>query len=209
MDRHEHQRKKLLRLIADGSIWTAQDLRGEGISSTVISQQLAANLIERVSRGVYRAVNAPVADRQSLAEAAARVPNGIVCLYSAAEYHGLCTKNPDRIYLGLRVGRHPPKIEHPPIRPVFWRNEKAFHTGIQETDIAGVRVRITDEARTVVDLYRFRERGVDPEHAMEALNTFIDRGGSTSKLRSYAKALGGYKTISEHLAMKLHMGVTP
>jgi predicted transcriptional regulator of viral defense system len=44
--------------------------------------------IERISRGVYQKHGAEIEENQILAEAAMRVPKGVIALVSALAFHG-------------------------------------------------------------------------------------------------------------------------
>ena len=76
------------------SIARSRDLERLGTSRVQLRRLVERGALERVGRGLYRLPGAPVTERQHLAEAALRVPGGVICLLSALRFHGLTTQNP-------------------------------------------------------------------------------------------------------------------
>jgi hypothetical protein len=54
-------------------------------------------------------------------------------------------------------------------------NERSLTVGVEEVKIGPATVRITNEARTVLDLFRFAGRRGSDAAALEALRTFAER----------------------------------
>src|SRR3546814_2700354 len=80
----------------------------------------------------------------------------------------------------------------------MWRNPELFECGIQEIEVSGVTVRVTDPARTVVDLFRSQNR-IPDERAIEALGLYLDQGGSPDDVLGRAESLGASAHISHYL----------
>jgi predicted transcriptional regulator of viral defense system len=180
---------KLGELLADGRILRMKTLAGEGITASTVQRAVAAGMVEQISRGVYRRAGAPHVAGIHLAEALARIPNGVVCLLSAAEAHGFGDRASPRIWVALPNKSHPPHIDWPPVRSVLWRGEAPFRVGVSERIICGVRVRMTGRARTVVDMLKMKAT-VGEEYALECLRDFVTSGGALGDLLQTADALG-------------------
>src|SRR2546427_9106944 len=90
----------LARLRRQGSL-SRRDLEAEGVHPRWLRRLQDEGVIERVRPGVYRAAEAPETTDQTLFEACAAVPDGVVCMTSALAYHGLSTVNPPRIEMAL------------------------------------------------------------------------------------------------------------
>ncbi len=58
----------------------------------------AKGCLKKLGRGLYRMLQAEIAENHSLAEACKKVPNGIICLFPALRFHGLATR---RIYIRM------------------------------------------------------------------------------------------------------------
>ena len=71
------------------------DLEAKGIQGVTLARLVEDGSITRIGRGLYELSNAEVSLARSLAEVAARVPNGVVCLLSARSIMRLHYKIPE------------------------------------------------------------------------------------------------------------------
>ncbi len=60
---------------------------------------------------------------------AVKVPQGVICLISALDYHQFTTQIPHEVYLAIDRNSEPPRIEFPPVRS-FRFSGKAFTEGV-------------------------------------------------------------------------------
>ncbi len=192
------QLRRLEELVADGSVWRMRQLAGHGITGTTVMRALAAGKLERVSRGTYRRSGAPYAPDAEFAEALARAPRGLVCLFSAAAFHGLGTVNPAQVWVALPHGVRSPRLEWPPVRWLQWRGSAAFTVGVSEQLVCGIRIRITNRARTVIDMMRMG-RLVGEDRALEVLGDYVTAGGSMPELKVLAQQLHVERIMSPFL----------
>lgn len=183
------QARRLEMLLADGSVWRMRDLQARGIGSTTVRRAVNDGWVEALSRGTYRKPDAPEEHGSAFSEVCARVPHGIICLLSAAEFHGLTDETPEEVWLAIGNDRHPARLTWPPVRTVRWRQPAAFEVGVEVTTIQGVEVRITNPARTVVDMLRMMST-VGDDRAMECLRDYSMRGGSVGEVRVIADRIG-------------------
>lgn len=118
---------------------------------------------------------AKVTEHHTLAEAAKRVPAGIVCLLSALAFHGMTTQSPHEVWLAIDVKARKPKADWPPIRIVrFSGGARTF--GVEKHVIEGVEVLATSRAKTVADCFKYRNKiGIDV--AVEALREYLRKRG--------------------------------
>ena len=101
---------------------------------------------------------------------AVRVPEGVLCLISALAFHELTTQIPHEVYLAIRRGAEPPRVEHPPVR-VIWFSGNAFSEGIETRQMDGVPVRVYGREKTIADCFRYRNKiGLDT--CLEALRLY-------------------------------------
>jgi predicted transcriptional regulator of viral defense system len=154
-----------------GGIIRARDLREAGIPTAYLTRLCRQGRLERVSRGLYRLVGIDVTEYHDLAEAATRVPDGVVCLLSALVFHGLTDENPFEVWMAIDVKARRPKMDHPPVR--FCRFSGAARTeGIESHEIEGVAVRIYGPEKTLADCLKYRNKlGVDV--ALKALKRYL------------------------------------
>ena len=161
---HEQQ---LMRLMRKRKLLRARDVAEQGLPTITLTRLVQADKLERVARGLYGLPRAAASEHRSLAEVAARVPRGVVCLLSALQFHEIGTQAPFEVWLAVPNRVASPRIEQPSIR-VVRMSDDALTEGLQRKRIDGVEVPIFNPARTVVDCFRFRNKiGLDV--ALEAL----------------------------------------
>ena len=94
-------------------------------------------------------------------------PQAIICLLSALRFQDLTTQSPFEVWLAIPNKARAPKMDYPPLRIVRFSGD-ALTDGVEQYAIDGVPVRVTNEARTVADCFKFRNKiGLDV--ALEAL----------------------------------------
>ena len=104
------QRTLLLEYLSRRTLARARDLRGAGVSATTISRALEEGSLVRISRGLYQRADAETDADISLAEAAVRVPGGVICLSSALAFHGLTELLPRRVWIAIGAKSWSPKV---------------------------------------------------------------------------------------------------
>lgn len=165
----ETDRQRVLALARESGILTTREVVEAGIHSQTLTRLVreGEGELERVSRGSYRLPSAPVTEHHGLVLAAISVPRGIVCLLSALSFHELGTQVPSEIWLALDRRARRPVVSYPPLRIVRFSGE-ALRQGVDTHRIEGVDVRITSVAKTIADLFKYRNKiGLDV--ALEAL----------------------------------------
>ena len=171
--------------LAEG-VLRARALVEQGLSRYQIKEMADKGQLLHLGRGLYSLPNSPVTENHDLAQVAARVPHGVICLASALQFHGLTTQNPWRIHLMLRRGARPPHIEHPPLFLVYAGGE-SYSAGIEEHVVEGVRVRVTGVAKTIADCFKYRSK-VGLDVALEALKqTLQEKRATRTEIRCYAQ----------------------
>jgi predicted transcriptional regulator of viral defense system len=157
-------------------ILRASELTALGLSRTAIGRMTDAGTLERVGRGLYAPRGAKVTEHHSLAEAAKRVPHGLVCLLSALAFHGMGTQSPHEVWLAIDVkARKPAMGDGVPLRIVRFSG-RARTFGVEGHVIEGVPVQVTTRAKTVADCFKYRAKlGLDV--AIEALKAYLGKRG--------------------------------
>ena len=145
----------------------SRDLQLAGISRALLRDAAGAGIIEKVERGLYRMPGFRASGQHSLALAAKRVPQGVVCLSSALRFHDLTTQNPHEVWMAIPGKAWHPQIGQQPLRFV-WLYGAAFGSGIETHQIDGADVKVYSVAKTVADCFKYRNKfGLDV--ALEAL----------------------------------------
>lgn len=159
------------------------DLESRGIPRARLYSLVQKGLVERLGRGVYVASNhAPTAEH-AIAQAAKRVPGGVICLITALRFHGLTTQSPAEVWIALSEKARKPRLDYPRLRIVRFSGA-SLTEGVETHLIEGVKVRVYSAAKTVADCFKFRNKiGIDV--AVEALKDFnrTHRGGANELAR--------------------------
>ena len=161
----------------------AGDFEALGIPRSRLYRLARQGLVERQGRGLYVARDHPYTESHALAQVAKRVPNAVVCLLTALQFHGLTTQLPHEVWIALPEKARRPYPDYPKLRVMRFTG-RAFTEGVEEHTIEGVKVRIYSAAKTVADCFKFRNKiGIDV--AVEALKDFTRkyRGGATDLAR--------------------------
>jgi predicted transcriptional regulator of viral defense system len=165
----------------------ARDVAEQGLPTVVLSRLVAAGKLDRVARGVYSLPGRPLSEHRSLAEAALRIPRGVVCLLSALRVHGIGTQAPFEVWMAIPHHSPTPRLEQPALR-VVRMSGAALTEGIETIVIDGVKVSVFDAAKTVADCFKYRNKiGLDV--ALEALRDGWSQG------RLSMDALWHYATV--------------
>lgn len=179
--------EQVLQLIRQDGLLRARDLDAHQFPRQYLRLLCAAGKVQRVGRGLYRAVEAGLSAHHTLALAGKRVPRGVVCLLSALGFHGVTTQHPFEVWLALESKSWRPKIEYPPLHLV-WFSGAARTTDIETHTIEGVSVRIYSLAKTVADCFKYRHK-IGLEVALGALReTWRQRRATTDELWRCAQA---------------------
>ena len=144
-----------------------RELIGQGIYRTQIQRLEERGLIQRAGRGLYRLADAELTEHDSFLEAAKLVPQGVLCLLSALNFHHLTTQDPFEVWMAIARGAHRPRVSSPPLR-IHHFSGSALTEGVEERKIKGITVHVYNVAKTVADCFKFRNKiGLDV--ALEAL----------------------------------------
>lgn len=194
----EPQNARLLRLLGAGAMLRASELRAAGINPQTISRAVEAGEIERIGRGIYQKPDADVEEGQIFAEAALRVPKGIVALVSALAFHDLTDQMPRRVWMAIGASDWAPVQSYPPIRLVRF-TDAYLRYGIEHHAIAGVQVPIYTVSKTLADAFR-NPKLVDRSVAIESLRAALRlRKATPAMIADAAKIGGAWKTMQPYI----------
>lgn len=192
------QRAKLRDLFAACTIMRAGELRAAGIGPQTIARAVEDGEIERISRGLYQRSEADIEEHHILAEAAARVPKGVIALTSALAFHGLTDQMPRKIWMAIGQSDWSPVQAYPPLR-IVRLTDRYLRQGIEHHLVAGVDVPIYSISKTLADAFR-NPKLVDRSVAVEGLRTALEQRKATpGAIAEGAKAGGAWKTMRPYL----------
>lgn len=183
------QASRVREMLLAGGLMRASEFRSRGITPATLSRMSAHGEVVRLGRGLYQLADAATDDQHVVAEAAKRVPRGVVCLVSAIAMHGLAEPLPKTVWLAIGRKDWAPKLDTPPIR-VVRLSGNLLSIDVEMRTIEGVDVRLFSALRTVIDLFKF-ERTVGLPVAIEALKELLRKNLATpGEIAARAEQLG-------------------
>jgi predicted transcriptional regulator of viral defense system len=162
-----HKLKKILR--KKGFIRYCDALK-EDINPEYLRRLVNSGQLIRIDRGLYGLSTVMGSKDSSIAQAANKHPNGVICLLSALRFHGFSTQLPWQVWMAIENDRRNNRLprESNISMKFVWFSGKVYSEGIDEHIIDGVKVRIYNPAKTVADCFKYRNKiGLDV--ALEAL----------------------------------------
>ena len=192
------QRDQLAAFLGTRGMARLAEIRRAGITAATVSRLEREGVVTRLGRGLYQlAATSPEANH-SLAEAAKRVPKGVICLVSALAFHGITDQMPRRIWIAIGPKDWKPKVDHPPLRIVRFA-DTFLSDGVETHEIEAVSVPIFSVAKTIADIFRHR-RSVGVDVAVQSLKEALRQHKATPSEISAAAIRGGvWKTLRPYL----------
>lgn len=192
------QANLLLNYVRDHGIVRPRDLDALGIPRVVLTRLVDRGEIVRRSRGIYTVPDHDPTRHTDLAEVCTRAPKATICLISALDYHELTTQIPHAVWIMIDRSGRPPKIERPTVHVVY-ASGRALTSGVDIHEVEGVRVAITNAAKTVADCFKYRHH-VGRDIAIEALRDCLDQRKATpSEIYEMAKVDRVNKIAQPHI----------
>lgn len=191
-------RDRIIETLRRQNVARLSELLATGATAAAVSRLERDGTIVRLSRGLYQLADSPLELHQPLVEAAKLVPKGVICLISALSYHELTDQIPRRVWVAIGQKDWRPHISYPPIRFVRFSPE-ALTRHVDTHFIEGTEIRITNPARTIVDLFKYRTK-IGPNIAIEGLKEALrTRKASPAEIHHIAVEMKQWKVIQPYL----------
>lgn len=182
----------------DQMIFSVQELKDKGFSYYKINQMVDQGILIKLNKKFYENTNFQ-GEESDFYYAYAFVPNGVVCLLSAAVYYNLSTYRPDAIDIAIpRKSKASTLPDWPPLN-VYYFTDSRFHVGIKTIRDGNNHFRIYDVEKTVVDIVFYREK-LGIEETKEVLTTYLHRNDrNLNRLIQYAEMLKCGDVMNKYL----------
>jgi predicted transcriptional regulator of viral defense system len=169
-----------------------------GINRYTLYSMRDRGLIEQIARGVYRLKSMHIETEPDIVMVCSRFPQAVIFLISALYFHKMTTQIPYEVYIAVPTDVRIKLPDYPPMRSHRISRE-TYIAGIEELVIDGVKVKIYDPEKTLVDCFRFRNK-VGLDVALEALKFYRKRGKmNLTKISKYAKLCRVEKIMQPYL----------
>jgi predicted transcriptional regulator of viral defense system len=193
MEKRRSQRELAQALLRERGIMRLVELREAGVTAATMSRMERDGEVIRLSRGVYQLPDADLDPNHSLAEAAKRVPKGVVCLVSALAFHGLTDQLPPKVWMAIGPKDWAPQRNAAGIR-IMRFTDSLLREGFETHAIEGVPVKVFGVAKTVADCFRHRGK-VGLSVAIEGLQEALRQHKATPAEISRQAEMGGVSTV--------------
>lgn len=186
MRKNDKITEKVFKIAKKQGIIRVRDLTEKGVHPEYLRRLCKKGLLMKMGRGVYIPANSEVTQNIGLAQAAKRIPRGVVCLLSALQFHDIGTQSPFEVWMAIDRKSAKPRIDYPPVRIVRFSG-RALSEGVEKHLIEGVEVKIFNRAKTIADCFKYRNK-IGRNIALEALKDCRQRRLCTNnQLWEYAK----------------------
>ena len=109
---------------AGGILRTSEAIKC-GIHPRTLYAMHDAGIVDRLGRGLYRLSELPSLSSPDVVTVSRKIPNGVICLISALNYHEITTQIPHAVDVAINRGSERPKLEYPPVK-IYWFKGGAF-----------------------------------------------------------------------------------
>lgn len=145
----------------------AKELFDLGVPRIYLTRLVSQGRIERISRGLYQLPESEITQHFTVLQVAKKIPNGIICLLSALNFHELTTQLPHNVWIAVERGKWKTGVRELPVRVVEFSGS-SFHEGVEQHSLGGVSIKVYCLAKTIADCFKYRNKiGLDV--ALEAL----------------------------------------
>ncbi|MDO4500911.1 MAG: hypothetical protein Q4B60_06535 [Erysipelotrichaceae bacterium] len=179
-------------------IYTTKDLISYGFSRYAIEQMVKDGILKKLSSSAYENNNY-IGKENDFYYVLPFVSNGVICLLSAAVYHGLSNYWPKEIDVAVIKDKKINSLPSCPNINIFHFGKDRYETGIQQINENGNKYLIYDVEKTVVDILYFRNR-IGVEETKEILLNYLNRKDrNINKLYRYAEKMHCVKILKTYL----------
>jgi len=178
--------------------FTTIELRDIGLSYYKISRLVESGHLKKINRRTYENLFY-FGDENDFFSAEAYVPNGVICLLSAARYYELTNFLPDAVDVAIERKKRVNTLPEWPKIKLYYFDPARMGIGVQKIDVDGNCFNIFDIEKTIVDIIYYRNK-VGIEETAEVLKNYLRRKDrQIDKLYTYAKRLRCEKTVRTYL----------
>lgn len=182
----------------DQMLFSVQELKEKGLTYYKINQMVAQGTLIKLNKKFYENVNFQ-GEESDFYYAYAFVPDGVVCMLSAAVYYNLSTYRPDAIDVAIKRKAKVSTLPDWPELHVRYFTDNRFDVGIETVRDGRNQFRIYDIEKTVVDIVFYRET-IGMEETKEVLTTYLQRSDrNLNRLIRYAEMLKCGEVIKKYL----------
>jgi predicted transcriptional regulator of viral defense system len=182
--------------------YTISELKEKGYSYYKIGKMEEQGQLHRINRSTYENLFYK-GDENDFINAAAYVPDGVICLMSAARYYELTNFLPDVIDVAINRKKKVSTLPDWPEIKIFYFDSARMNLGVREISEGGNSFHIFDVEKTVVDIIYYRNK-IGIEETSEVLRNYLKRQDrQIDRLYTYSRMLHCEPVIRTYLEVLL------
>lgn len=177
---------------------TTAELKELGYSYYKIGKLEENGLLRRINRSTFENLSYK-GDENDFFSAEAFVPNGVICLMSAARYYELTSFLPDSVSVAIERKKKVVTLPEWPEIKIFYFDPARMDLGVTEVRDGDNTFHIFDIEKTVVDIIYYRNK-IGIEETSDVLKSYLKRRDrQVDRLYAYAKRLRCEKVVRTYL----------
>jgi len=194
--------KKLTLPFPNDKFIKAEKLRKKGFSYYMINRMVEEGILRKVNGTTYEHLKYQGDDHDFL-YVSGYIDGGVVCLMSAAVYHGLSSFRPYQVDVAIKQKQKVSILPNWPTIQLYYFSDNRYNLGVQTIKMDGGNVRIYNEEKTVCDLLTYRNKyGI--EDCLAVLKNYLKQPKrDLDKLLAYAEKLRVKTTLMRYLEVLL------
>jgi predicted transcriptional regulator of viral defense system len=150
--------ERIVQLVREIGVARGRDFRLAGIHQQYVADACNSGVIQRVGRGTYSLPDRKVTPRQRLVEACKRVPQGVICLFSALWFHGLIAEEPKAVWMTIDKKARAPRGDLLPIKFVFSSGAALTQGVVTLGLVEEVQIHVYSPMKTVADCFKYADK---------------------------------------------------
>jgi len=189
--------KKVLELAEEKGILRPKEVEEQGLPRKYIYRLVKEGKLEKISRGLYKIPGKNFPVDESMVEACKRIPDGVVCLLSALQFHRMTTQLPNKIWMAIEQESWKPDVDLP-VKFIRMSGD-SYGKGVETYEVEGVSLNIFSPAKTVADCFKFRSK-IGTDVAIESLKEYREeKKGTMDEVWKYAKINRVHKVMKPYM----------
>ena len=186
------------KIAEDKKFITTTELKNMGYTYYKIDKLEKVGILSRINRSTYENLDYK-GDENDFFSAEAYVPNGEICLMSAARYYGLTNFLPDAVDVAIERKKKVNTLpEWPEIR-IFYFSQSRMDIGVKKIYEGKNCFHIFDIEKTVVDIIYYRNK-IGIEETSEVFKNYLKRRDrQIDRIYAYAKRLRCEEVVRTYL----------
>lgn len=186
------------KIAEDKKFITTTELKNMGYTYYKIDKLEKVGILSRINRSTYENLDYK-GDENDFFSAEDYVPNGVICLMSAARYYGLTNFLPDAVDVAIERKKKVNTLpEWPEIR-IFYFSQSRMDIGVKKIYEGKNCFHIFDIEKTVVDIIYYRNK-IGIEETSEVFKNYLKRRDrQIDRIYAYAKRLRCEEVVRTYL----------